>query len=319
MLRSANHGEYGAGMHPRYAIGIDLGGTTLNAGLVDEAGTIEHFVQQPCRVGESAEAPLIAIEAVVRRLRDLSGNAVAAVGFGLPGAIDPERGTLVGRTPHLPHWSDFPIRERLAARLQLPIVVDNDANAAAFGEYRCGAARGARLAIMVTVGTGVGCGIVADGTVVRGAYGGAGEIGHLPIGSGTVPCRCGVPHCIEPEMSGSGLAREAAREGHASRSASELFAAAEQGDAAASRLVDTMAQRLALTLSIAINLLNPDIVVMGGGVMSAGEPLLARLRAGVRQFALESHHRELKLVASALGERSGVAGAGLLALAAARP
>jgi glucokinase len=305
-------------MRPRHAIGLDLGGTTLNAGLVDETGAIEHFVQQPCRVNESAEAPLLAIEAAVRRLRDRSGDPVAAVGLGLPGAIDPASGALVGSTAHLPHWSDFPIRDTLAARLELPVVVDNDANAAAFGEYRCGAARGARLAIMVTVGTGVGCGIVADGAVVRGARGGAGEIGHLAIGSGAVPCDCGVPHCIEPEMSGSGLARDAARAGHAGRSASELFAAAERGDAVAAGLVDTMARRLALALSIAIDLLNPDVVVIGGGVMNAGEPLLARLRAGVRQFALESHHRELRLVASALGERSGVAGAGLLALAAGR-
>ena len=301
-------------MSARRAIGIDLGGTTLNAGLVDESGTIEHFVQEPCRVGESAGAPLLAIEDVVRRLREMAGESVVAVGLGSPGVIDPERGVLVGSTPHLPHWRDFPIRDSLAPRLKLPLVVDNDANAAAFGEYRCGAARGARLAIMITVGTGVGCGIVADGRLLRGAFGGAGEIGHMPIGSGEVACRCGVPRCIEPEMSGSGLAREAAREGLAAHSATELITAAAQGDAAATRLVDAMASRLALALSVAINLLNPDVVVVGGGVMNAGEPLLARLRAGVKHFALESHHRDLKLVESALGERSGVVGAGLLAL-----
>ena len=305
-------------MTAQRAIGIDLGGTTLNAGLVDEAGVIEHFVQEPCGVAESAEAPLLAIEAVVGRLRKLAGESVVAVGLGLPGVIDPQRGVLVGSTAHLPHWRDFPIRDVLGARLGLPLVVDNDANAAAFGEYRCGAARGARLAIMVTVGTGVGCGIVADGKILRGAFGGAGEIGHLPIGHGEVECRCGVPNCIEPEMSGSGLTLEAEREGLVARSASELFAAAANGDAAATRMVDAMTDSLALTLAVAINLLNPDVVVMGGGVMNVGEPLLARLRAGVKHYALASHRRGLKLVASALGERSGVAGAGLLALADAR-
>ena len=305
-------------MTSRRAIGIDLGGTTLNAGLVDEAGVIEHFIQEPCRVAENAEAPLIAIESVVRRLRELAGASVVAAGLGLPGVIDPEHGALVGSTPHLPHWRDFPIRDCLAPRLGLPLVVDNDANLAAFGEYRCGAARGARLAIMVTVGTGVGCGIVADGKILRGAFGGAGELGHLPIGHGEVECRCGVPNCIEPEMSGSGLAREAAREELAERNASELFEAAAGGDVVATRLVDAMTDRLALTLSVAINLLNPDVVVMGGGVMNVGEPLLARLRAGVRHYALKSHRSDLKLVASALGERSGVAGAGLLALEASR-
>lgn len=298
----------------RHAIGIDLGGTTLNAGLVDESGAIEHFLQEPCRVAENAESPLVAIESVVRRLRELAADCVVAVGLGLPGAIDPQRGALVGSTAHLPHWRDFPIRDLLAPRLGLPLVVDNDANLAAFGEYRCGAARGARLAIMVTVGTGVGCGIVAEGKILRGAFGGAGELGHLPIGHGEVECRCNVPNCIEPEMSGSGLASAAAQEELAGHSASELFAAAAGGDAVAIRLVDAMTDSLALTLSVAINLLNPDVVVMGGGVMNVGEPLVARLRAGVRHYALESHARELKLVASALGERSGVAGAGLLAL-----
>src|SRR5262249_40387764 len=119
-------------MTGRRAIGIDLGGTTLNAGLVDDAGGVTHWIQQPCRVGESAEAPLQVIEGMVARLRGLAGGDVAAVGLGVPGVIDPARGALVDRTAHLPHWHALPIRDVLAPRLGLPLAVDNDANAAAW-------------------------------------------------------------------------------------------------------------------------------------------------------------------------------------------
>ena len=179
-------------------------------------------------------------------------------------------------------------------------------------EHHCGAARGARLSLTVTVGTGVGCGIVVRGQVLHGARGGAGEIGHLPLGDGKLACRCEVENCVEPEMSGGGLDRRAAALGLGTRGAADVFAAADRGEPEAIALLDRFGDRLGAAIAIAVNLLNPDVVAIGGGVAEVGEALLARVRAAVGRYALESHARELKLVRAALGESAAVVGAGLL-------
>ncbi|HEY6867133.1 MAG TPA: ROK family protein [Candidatus Eisenbacteria bacterium] len=299
-------------MAERYAIGLDLGGTDLKAGLVTPAGTVEAFTRRPSRTHESAEAPLEVIVAAAEKLRSRAG-ARAPIGLGCPGAIEPASGALLGTTPHLPHWDSMPLRERMAERLGGRLVVDNDANCAALAEARVGAARGARVSVTLTLGTGIGCGIVVDGRIVHGASGGAGEIGHLPLGSGERPCRCGVERCVEPEASASGLLASARAAGLRVSEAAEVFAAAAQGDPVATRLVDRMADRLGAVIAVAINLLNPDVVAVGGGVSRAGEPLFARLRSAVDRYSLASHRRALHLLPAALGERSGTVGAGLLA------
>src|SRR5262249_14921212 len=134
-------------------------------------------------------------------------HRAAAVGIGLPGAVDRERGMLAGPTPHLVGGESLAVRERATERLGLPVASDHGGDWCARAAARLGAARGARVALVVTVGTGIGCGIVHEGRVIAGAHGGAGEIGHWPIGSGEISCRCGVPCCAEPEMSAEGLAR----------------------------------------------------------------------------------------------------------------
>src|SRR6058998_3339918 len=131
------------------AIGLDLGGTHLRAGLVAKDGGVRHYMKTVSRVGESNHAPLEGIASAVRELETLAGGGVIGVGIGSPGVIDPRTGSQVGETPHLPHWIDFPLRERLAALIGLPVVVDNDANLAALGEHRVGAARGARVSMTV--------------------------------------------------------------------------------------------------------------------------------------------------------------------------
>ncbi|OGF04616.1 MAG: hypothetical protein A2W00_02440 [Candidatus Eisenbacteria bacterium RBG_16_71_46] len=300
-------------MADRFAIGLDLGGTDLKAALVAEDGLIARFLRLPTRAAESAEAPLEAIAQAVAELRGREAQAVACIGLGAPGAIHPADGALVGSTPHLPHWDSLPLREQVSARLGCPVSLDNDANLAALAEHRAGAARGARVSVTVTVGTGVGGGIVVDGQLLRGAFGGAGEIGHLPLGSGEWPCRCGVERCVEPEMSGSGLVRAARAAGLEVEDAGAVFAAAAAGDTRAARLVARMADRLGAALASAINLINPEVVVIGGGVALAGEALLVPVRAAVERYALASHRRSLEIVPAALGERAGVVGAGLLA------
>ncbi|TMQ71715.1 MAG: ROK family protein [Candidatus Eisenbacteria bacterium] len=297
----------------RYAVGLDLGGTDLKAARVSADGRLEGFAKRPSRAAESAEGPLEAIAEAVAALTHGARDGLIGVGLGSPGVIDPVTGSLAGPTPHLHFWEAFPLRERLSQRLGLPVVVDNDANLAALAEHRLGAARGARVSITVTVGTGIGAGIVVEGRVLHGARGGAGEIGHLPLGRGGAPCRCGVPDCVEPDASGSGLARHARELGLSPAEAATVFAAAEAGDPRAQAVVAAMADRLGAALGVAVSLIDPDVVVLGGGVAQAGERLLEPVRAAVSRYTLATHREGLRVVAAALGERAGVIGAGLLA------
>ena len=302
----------------RYVVGLDLGGTDLKAARVMADGRLEDFRKTPSRAAESAEGPLEAIAEAVDSLSGGIRESMVGVGLGSPGVIDPGSGALAGATPHLHFWDAFPLRERLAARLGVPVSVDNDANLAALAEHRLGAARGARVSITVTVGTGIGAGIVVDGRVMRGARGGAGEIGHLALGGGGAACRCGIPGCVEPEASGSGLARQARALGLVPAEASSVFAAAAAGDERARALLEGMADRLGAAIGAAVNLIDPEIVVVGGGVAQAGEALMAPLRAAVNRYTLATHRQGLSVVVAALGERAGVVGAGLMAWDAAR-
>ena len=298
-------------MHPQFALGLDLGGTQLKAGLVDRAGTVGRFLSIPSRAAEGAGGPIEAIaEATSALLRD---HDVAAIALGTPGMVDALAGVVTDRTPHLPHWTDFALGAALRARLGREVAIENDANLAALAEHRAGAARGARVSITVTVGTGIGSGIVIEGRVMRGFGGGAGEIGHLPLGSGEFACRCGVANCVEPEASGSGLVRQARALDLDVNDASGVFAAAAAGEPNARALIARLADRLGAVIGVAVNTLNPDVVVVGGGVADAGEALFAPLRAALERYTLASHRRGLRLLPAMLGNRAGVVGAGLLA------
>lgn len=301
-----------------HTIGVDLGGTELKAGRVGAAGEVTCFARRASRAAESATAPLEAVLAAIAEARSAARDLVRAVGLGCPGVLDPGSGSLVGRTPHLPHWDSIPVKSWLAERLDLPLVVDNDANLAALGEHLAGAARGARLSVTLTLGTGIGCGIVAGGRLVRGAFGGAGELGHVPL-DGRFPCRCEVPGCVEPECSGEGLAARARERGLDVAGAEGVFAAAARGDARAAALIARMADRLGALVAIAVQLLNPDVVVIGGGVSGAGDALLSPLRDAVARYALASHRGGVRIVGAALGPRAGVTGAGLAARALLEP
>jgi glucokinase len=296
-----------------FALGLDLGGTDLKSGRVRHDGALEGFERRPSEAERSATAPLAAIVAAVEAHREHVAGGFVGLGLGCPGVIDPASGRLVDRTAHLPHWRDFALADEVAARTGLAVAVDNDANLAALAEHRLGAARGTRVSLTVTLGTGIGCGIVIDGAVFRGAHGGAGELGHVPLGRLGRACRCGVPDCVEPEASGSGLEIDARELGLEPPEAARVFAQAAAGDARATRVVDRFADRLGAAIATAAALFDPEVVVIGGGVMRAGDALLGALRDAVARYALPSHGRRLPVVPAALGERAGVIGAGLLA------
>jgi glucokinase len=298
-------------MGARFAIGLDLGGTRLKSGRVAPDGNLDAFAVRPSRAGENERAPLEAIAAAIAELEGDPG-ACSGVGLGIPGVVDTGRGALVDATPHLPHWRDLAVVECVYARTGTTVALDNDANLAALAEWRIGAARGARDALVVTVGTGVGCGIVAGGRVLRGARGGAGEIGHLPL-DGTFPCRCGVRGCVEPEMGGEGLVRAARARGLDAADAEGVFAAGASGDVRAGAAIARMVECLAATITAGVHLLDPEVVVVGGGLAGAADRMLEPLRAAVARRVLPSHARGLRIVPAALGDRAGVVGAGLLA------
>lgn len=292
-----------------HAIALDLGGTDLKFARVARDGSVLESGHEPSRALEGPDALLGVLASAARRF----APGACAVGIGCPGVIDPRSGALVDVTPHLSLERDFPLAAHLSRELGLAVHADNDANLAALGEALAGAARGARVSVTITVGTGIGCGIVEGGRVLRGAWGGAGEISHAGLGSTGPACACGVVGCLEPLSGGEGLTLRVREAGLAATGARDVFAAASAGDAVAARLVETMTDALGRQVALVVQVVNPEVVVIGGGVALAGGAWLAAVGEAIRRYAQPSHTRALRVVPAALGNRAGVVGAGLFA------
>ena len=295
-------------MQESMVLAFDMGGTDLKCARISKDGDVRDFKSLPSRALEGEAGVFAAIRAGVDAVGGPLGPAVA--GFGCPGITEPDTGVLVDARPNVQLPLDFPMRARLESLLNLRVALDNDANMAALAEHRVGAGRGSRVSITVTVGTGIGCGIVIGGAVIRGAYGGAGELGHMPIGADGPACGCGVPGCGEPLAGGAGLVRRAREAGLEAASAREVFAS-QQPKAAFLR--ERMVDALARQLGCAVQLLDPEVIIVGGGVSLAGEALLGPLRVALERYVLPATRRHLRVVPAALGERAGVIGAGLAA------
>ena len=305
-------------------IGVDLGGTKLVAGAVDRDLAVHHRALRRSR-SETTEELLDKVVAVVAEVRDAAEGDVLGVGIGVPSLLDLERG-VPGYTVHLP-LVGVPLRDVLAERLGLPVSLGNDATLAMLAEHRHGAARGASDALMLTLGTGIGGGIVCGGRLVQGAVGAAGEPGHMAIDLDGPPCPCGAVGCLESLASGSALGREGARVARAAHD-SELARALEagreitgalvtelahDGDRAARDVVALIGMRLGVGIAGLVNLLNPSVVVIGGGMIAAGDMLLDPARTVVRERALPPSRDVVEIVASRFGEESGMLGAAILA------
>jgi glucokinase len=307
-------------------IGVDLGGTKLLAGVVDPDLNVHHRVFRHAREGKGTEQLLDALVEAVQEVRTAAGRELTAVGFGVPSLVDTRTG-IATTTVHLP-LRDVPLRDVMAERLGVPVAVDNDANAAMFAEHRRGAARGAQTAALLTLGTGIGGGIVVDGQVLRGAHGGAGEWGHMVVDVDGPECTCGNHGCLEMLVSGTALGRGAQRAaqelpdsgfGRALRAGREITGMlatelAHDGDPVALEVVTTVGRHLGVGLSNVINILNPEVIVVGGGVIAAGELLLEPARAVVAQRALAPSRDQVRIVPTRFGDASGMVGAALLAM-----
>jgi glucokinase len=307
------------------AAGVDAGGTKVEGLLVDvEMGEIldRRLAETPAT---DAEASVQAIVTVARELLTLRDD-VAALGVGAAGMVQLDG--VMRFAPNLA-WREFPLRERIHSAIRVPTLVENDANAAAWGEFRFGAGRGSSDMLLVTVGTGIGGGIVSGGKLFRGAYGFAGEIGHIIVEPGGPLCGCGNRGCWEQVASGRALGRlgrEAAAE-HPESMLNELAggdpanvtgfmvtAGAKRGDPIAVQIMSEVGRRLGEGIAGLVNILDPDVVVVGGGVIDAGQLLLEPARrAFVETVEAPEHRPEVPLVPAVMGNDAGAVGAADLA------
>jgi glucokinase len=314
----------------RYIIGVDLGGTNIVAGAMPEDGSRELAMRsEPTRADQGADA---VVDRIARMIETVIAETIAAtsakredfsgVGIGSPGPLDREQG-LVIVTPNL-GWKNFPLRDEVAKRVGLPASLDNDANCATLGEWWCGAAKGARHVIGITIGTGIGGGLILDGRLFHGASDVAGEIGHTTIDSTGRRCKCGNYGCLEAYASGPAIAeraREALEGGEPSIlpklvnndlskiTAQLVYDAAKKDDDVARQVVRETANFLGAGVANLLNIFNPDVVVIAGGVTQAGAPLFEPLRAEVRRRAFRPAVDSCKIVPGTLRGSAGVVGA----------
>ena len=298
-------------------IGMDLGGTNLRVAGVDAGGRMlaEHREETAAREGlEAVIARIVAAVGGVAARLAAAGHAVRGAALGAPGIISSAAGTVVS-SPNLPGWRDVPLRELVAAATGLRVLLENDANAAAWGEHWLGAGRGCASMVLVTLGTGVGGGLVLDGALWRGADGMAGEIGHVTVEPGGRGCRCGNAGCLETYASATGILDRYRDLGGSEEAASaeQVHALAREGDANARQAYREAGRALGLAFAGVVNLLNPERIVIGGGVLPAWDFFMPAAEQELRRRAFAAPAARVGFAPAQLGDRAGVTGAaGLL-------
>jgi len=316
-------------------IGVDIGGTKVAAGLVDPSGEILYHTRNPMVVTEgaaSALAPVIkAIETVsahVANTADVPGP-IRGVGICAPGPLDPNTGVVLN-PPNLPCWRNFPLAAEVAQVYRVPVKVDNDANAAGLAETLWGSGRGHRNVFYVTIGTGIGTAILFDGHIYHGRTGAAAEGGHMSINYEGPRCGCGKRGCIEVLAAGPAIARRARAKLESGRPSSLLDLAggkldhltsqmvgqaAAAGDPAASEVLQETIELLSFWFGNIIDLLEPDVMIVGGGVASMLQPFFGQIRDRLPSCCVNQRCMEIPLVAARYGEDAGVAGGAALCFA----
>lgn len=310
---------------PPYYLGIDLGGTNIKSGVVDDQGQPISSVSLETRAELGPEAGLETLAEAARRAVQASGldwREITAVGLGSPGTMDLEAGMLLD-PPNLPGWTNLPIRERLAERLGKPTVLQNDGNAAAFGEYWAGAGRATQSLVLFTLGTGIGCGIIDRGRIVEGRHSNGAECGHLIIQADNArQCSCGAYGHLEAYASATALvkrAREALDQepspalnrslADGTLSSRTIAEAAEAGDPLARRLMSETARYLAIGAVCLMNTVDPDIILFAGGMIAAGPGFLDEIRGHVRAMAFPIPAATTRIGYAQLGGDAGFIGA----------
>ena len=307
-------------------IGIDLGGTFIKFALLDEALALKGAHQSPTPVSAGADGVIEAMVAGARELlqrENVAAGSAVGVGIGSPGPLDAEAGVVIGM-PNIPGFENVPLRDRLAEGLSLPAVLENDANAAALGEFLLGSGRGTSVMAMLTLGTGLGSGIVIDGKLLHGAHGIGAELGHIIVEPGGEQCGCGQRGCLERYASATYLARYARRLIEQNRRESSLAEVLRQtsrldardvehacrdGDPLAREVWDRAVKYLAVGCVNLCRILDPDVIVLGGGLAKAGDRLLEPLSDHFRRLHWEISPPKTRLTLAELGNDAGVIGA----------
>jgi len=327
-----NRGMESNVMSEHSVIGIDLGGTKISTALVDSAGEIIAYDYRETHATEGIQAVIGRILGGAREVMAQAGmkqSQVAAVGIGAPGPLDIGTGVVVA-PPNLPGWDCVPLKRLIEDGLGITTFLENDANAAALGEHRFGAGRGVEHMIYVTVSTGIGGGLILDERLYHGASGMAGEIGHTTVMPYGPLCGCGNRGCLEALASGTAIARQAREriargvptliadlaEGAPARITAKLVAeAASQGDVEARDILAEAMYYLGIGMANLVNLFNPQLIVIGGGLTNIGELLFGPVRRAIDLRAFPAQAQAVRVVQAELGDSVGVLGAAAVALA----
>lgn len=318
-----------AGRKPRTVLAIDIGGTKVAAGYVDSHGRILAEFRAPMSAHLRPQDGLQSVFNAVSGLQEKFPSVKpACIGVSVPGWVDPRRGVLIGAV-NIPCWRNYPLAGAISKRYRIPVLLSNDANAAALAEAIWGAGKGHRSIFYVTLGTGIGTGFVCDGKAYTGWSGGAGEGGHVTIDFRGPLCACGKRGCIEVYASGTGIARNAREhlaakpystsrmiqlgEGRLSNvSAETVSEAAQKGDALASQILEETADHLAVWMGTVIDMIEPEVFIFGGGVGHLMMKYRSRIRRQLQKWAIAPRRRETAIVEARFGAQSALAGAAAL-------
>jgi glucokinase len=310
----------------RLFVGVDVGGTKVAAGLVNAEGEISSHVRVPMVSNASARDGLNSVLSAIEQVSGQAAEEVAGIGICAPGPLDPASGVVLN-PPNVPCWRNFALAAAVQEVYSVPVKVDNDANAAALAETRWGAARGYKNVFYATIGTGIGTGIIFDGKIYHGRTGSAGEGGHVSIDYRGPTCLCGKPGCVEILASGTSIARRARERVSSGQksSMSELAGgqieavrgetvamAYAQGDAVAKELMLETVEMLTVWLSSMIDLLDPEVIVIGGGAEALYRPFYEQIRARIPQLTLNPRSSEVPVLSARYGAESGIAGGAAL-------
>ncbi|WP_181392004.1 ROK family protein [Deinococcus irradiatisoli] len=311
----------------RTVLALDVGGTKLAAGLVSEGGELLESLREPTRLDTGPQGVTRQLVALAHRLLERSALPVVGVGVGCGGPLDTALG-LIKSPPNLPGWTDYPLTRRLEEALQLPVWLDNDANAAALAEFSFGAGRGCREMVYLTISTGIGGGLILGGHLYTGKSGNAGELGHIQVVYDGERCNCGGQGCLEQYASGSSIARRARQlaaehpesllwqlePDPAGITAHTILRALEAGDVVVRGFWDQTIQYLAAGVSSVVHTFDPQRVVIGGGITNFGEWLFGPLRQQVARRTMPPLWQGVEIVPAELGDQVGVYGAAAVAL-----
>ena len=316
-------------MMAKVVVAIDLGGTNIKAALVATNGQILREKRVPTEAAEGPEAVCSRIVVLARDLIQAEGLAmedVISVGIGVPGPLNSKTGVVL-RCPNMPGWEDFKVAEFITEQLQVAVHIENDANAAALAEAWVGAGKGTRHVVCMTLGTGVGCGVVANGRILKGQGQGA-ELGHMIVREGGRLCGCGARGCLEAYAAAGSVAKRAidalndggpavrkSRLAGTTPTCKSVFQAAEEGDALALRLVSDTARYLAAGLASVVHIFHPQVIVLTGGMISAGDDaVLGPTKKFLSTLAMSEMLQSVEIKLSPLEDRAGVLGAAAIAL-----